>query len=74
LTAHEEPTVAIADHLLNQSQAPQYLVFKVVPRRGKLRDRHSRGGFQFGQTIDRSKPLTRQILQQMSEEMCGRWA
>jgi len=45
---------------------------KVVPETRELRDRIRAEAFEFGKTIDRSKTLTKPVLQQMAEDMLER--
>jgi geranylgeranyl pyrophosphate synthase len=52
-----------------KSKRPSTAHFKVVPETRDLRDRIRAEAHRFGQTIDRSKPLTKPILQQMGEEL-----
>jgi geranylgeranyl pyrophosphate synthase len=52
-----------------KSKRPSTAHFKVVPETRELRDRIRAEAHRFGQTIDRSKPLTKPALQQMAEDM-----
>src|SRR5204863_8733785 len=48
---------------------PSTAHLKTVPETRELRDRIRDEAHRFGRTIDRSKPLTKQSLQQMAEEL-----
>src|SRR2546430_11947403 len=67
----EEPTVATAVEPAVQAKPkrPSTAHLKTVPETRELRDRIRDEAHRFGRTIDRSKPLTKQSLQQMAEEM-----
>jgi geranylgeranyl pyrophosphate synthase len=52
-----------------KDKRPSTAHLKVVPETRELRDRVRAEAARFGQAIDRSKPLTKQGLQQMAEEM-----
>jgi geranylgeranyl diphosphate synthase type II len=51
------------------SKRPSTSHLKIVPETRELRDRIRDEACRFGKTIDRSRPLTKQVLQQMAEEM-----
>jgi geranylgeranyl pyrophosphate synthase len=51
------------------SKRPSTAHLKVVPETRELRDRLRTAAHQFGQTLDRSKPLTRQGLQGMAQDL-----
>jgi geranylgeranyl pyrophosphate synthase len=53
----------------NKSKRPSTSHLKIVPETRDLRDRIRAEAHRFGQTIDRGRPLTKQALQQMAEEM-----
>jgi geranylgeranyl pyrophosphate synthase len=52
-----------------KSKRPSTSHLKVVPETRELRDRIRDEAHRFGKTIDRSKPLTKQSLQAMSQEL-----
>jgi geranylgeranyl pyrophosphate synthase len=52
-----------------KDKRPSTAHLKVVPETRELRDRVRAAAAVFGQTLDRSKPLTKQGLQQMAEEL-----
>jgi geranylgeranyl diphosphate synthase type II len=58
-----EPAVAKKD------KRPSTSHLKVVPETRELRDRIRAEAHEFGKTFDRGKPLTKQTLQKMAEEM-----
>jgi geranylgeranyl pyrophosphate synthase len=51
---------------------PSTAKFRVVPETRELRDRVREEAHRFGQTLDRSKPLTKPGLQKMGEELLQR--
>jgi geranylgeranyl pyrophosphate synthase len=51
------------------NKRPSTAHLKVVPETRELRDRVRAAAHQFSRTLDRSKPLTRQILQGMAESL-----
>jgi geranylgeranyl pyrophosphate synthase len=66
----EEPTVATAvEPAPAKAKRPNSSAFKVVPETRELRDRIRAEAYRLGQTLDRSRPLTRPALQQLGEEM-----
>ncbi len=65
VTAAAEPTTR--EPKLSASKRPNTAPFKIVPETRDLRDRVRVAAADFGKTFDRSKPLTRQNLQQMAE-------
>jgi geranylgeranyl pyrophosphate synthase len=52
-----------------KSRRPSTSHLKIVPETRELRDRIREEAHRFGKTFDRAKPLTKQSLQQMAEEM-----
>jgi geranylgeranyl pyrophosphate synthase len=50
-----------------KDKRPNTAPFKVVPETRELRDRIRQAAADFGKTVDRSKPLTRETLQAMAE-------
>ena len=65
VTAAAEPTTR--DSKASAPKRPNTAPFKIVPETRELRDRVRAAAADFGKTFDRSKPLTRQNLQQMAE-------
>ena len=61
--AVEEPRVE------KKEKRPSTAHFKVVPETREVRDRVRAEAARFGKTLDRSKPLTRPVLQGMGEEL-----
>ena len=55
-----------------KSKRPSTAHLKVVPETRDLRDRVRLEAARFGQTLDRSKPLTKQALQKMAEDLLQR--
>ena len=56
-TAVEEPQVE------KKEKRPSTAHFKVVPETRAMRDQVRAAAAEFGKTLDRSKPLTRPVLQ-----------
>jgi geranylgeranyl diphosphate synthase type II len=52
-----------------KDKRPSTSHLKVVPETRELRDRIRAEAHEFGKTVDRGKPLTKQTLQKMAEEM-----
>src|SRR5262249_38594765 len=52
-----------------KDKRPSTAHLKVVPETRELRDRVRAEAARFGQTLDRSKPLTKQGLREMAEEL-----
>ncbi|HMC67175.1 MAG TPA: polyprenyl synthetase family protein [Gemmataceae bacterium] len=52
-----------------KDKRPSTAHLKIVPETRELRDRVRAAAAEFGKSVDRSKPLTRQGLQQMSEDL-----
>ncbi|MBV9123554.1 MAG: polyprenyl synthetase family protein [Planctomycetes bacterium] len=55
-----------------KDKRPSTAAFKVVPETRELRDRVRTAAADFGKTLDRSRPLTRPALQQMSQDLLQR--
>jgi geranylgeranyl diphosphate synthase, type II len=55
-----------------KDKRPSTAHLKVVPETRDLRDRVRAEAVRFGQTLDRSKPLTKQALQKMGEDLLQR--
>src|SRR5437763_3624564 len=53
----------------SSSKRPSTAHLKIVPETRELRDRLRVAAHQFGQSLDRSKPLTRQDLQSMAQDL-----
>jgi geranylgeranyl pyrophosphate synthase len=66
--------VALAAELTSEKKdkRPSTARLKVVPQTRELRDRIRDEAARFGQTLDRSRPLTKPELQRMGEEMLRR--
>jgi geranylgeranyl diphosphate synthase type II len=60
---------AVEIPLETKSKRPSTAHLKMVPETRELRDRIRGEAHRFGKTIDRGRPLTKQALQQMAEEM-----
>src|SRR5262245_33828730 len=74
MLALEQPrTLAVATAVepapVKKEKRPSTAHLKIVPETRELRDRIRDEAHRFGKTIDRSKPLTKQDLQMMAEEM-----
>jgi geranylgeranyl pyrophosphate synthase len=65
-------TAAIEPKVEKKEKRSSTAHLKVVPETRDLRDRVRAEAARFGQTLDRSKPLTKQILQQMGEDLLHR--
>jgi geranylgeranyl diphosphate synthase type II len=65
------PTLAEAP-VEKKEKRPSSSHLKVVPESRELRDRVRAEAEQFGKSLDRSKPLTKQSLQTMAEDMLKR--
>jgi geranylgeranyl diphosphate synthase type II len=61
--------IAVETPVETKSKRPSTAHLKIVPETRELRDRIRDEAHRFGKTIDRSRPLTKQALQQMAEEM-----
>jgi geranylgeranyl pyrophosphate synthase len=70
----EEPAVATAvePQAEKKDKRPSTAHLKVVPETRELRDRVRTAAADFGKTLDRSKPLTKDGLRQMSEDLLRR--
>jgi geranylgeranyl diphosphate synthase type II len=60
---------AVEIPVATKSKRPSTAHLKIVPETRELRDRIRDEAHRFGKTIDRGRPLTKQALQQMAEEM-----
>src|SRR5207249_10725522 len=60
---------AVEPAVLAKPKRPSTAHLKTVPETRERRDRIRDEAQRFGQTIDRSKPLTKQSLQQLAEEL-----
>src|SRR3989441_820891 len=65
----ETVATAVEPAVQAKPKRPSTAHLKIVPETRELRDRIRDEAHRFGLTIDRSKPLTKQALQQMAEEM-----
>jgi geranylgeranyl pyrophosphate synthase len=65
-------TTAAEPKVEKKDKRPSTTHLKVVPETRELRDRVRAEAARFGQTLDRTTPLTRQGLQRMAEELLRR--
>ena len=63
---------AVESRSEKKDRRPSTAHLKVVPETRDLRDRVRLEAARFGQTLDRSKPLTKQALQKMAEDLLQR--
>jgi geranylgeranyl diphosphate synthase, type II len=64
--------IAVESRSEKKDKRPSTAHLKVVPETRDLRDRVRAEAVRFGQTLDRSKPLTKQALQKMGEDLLQR--
>jgi geranylgeranyl pyrophosphate synthase len=62
-------TATLESQAEKKDKRPSTAAFKVVPETRELRNRVRAEAARFGQTLDRSKPLTRPDLQQLGEKL-----
>jgi geranylgeranyl diphosphate synthase type II len=60
---------AVENPVTTKPKRPSTAHLKIVPETRELRDRIRAEAERFGKTIDRARPLTKPVLQEMAEEM-----
>jgi geranylgeranyl diphosphate synthase type II len=64
-------SVAETEQEANKPKKPNTAAFKAVPETRELRDKVRTAVESFGKTIDKSKPLTREVTREMAEGILG---